>query len=270
MDDKEPKNIDGIINTDSNNESQPTTINVTEAPATEQSIDSVSVSDNGDVQIAEEPATTETITETQPVEQNAEENTNEVTEAPANSTVAEEQQDTQPITDGQSAVSDPGIVPSVQPVAAVAPDEVSLLKKKNKTLRVVLVVLIVLLVAITSALVVYFSQQQSAAKDLDQKNQQIASLQQQIADQQKTSTQATINTLTTELEAEKKKNAELTAEITTLNATISSYQAAAEKLISICGTKCNSVELPETEQPANNNTSGTNSNSSSSSSNTNR
>jgi len=253
VDDKEPKNIDGIINTDTSSETQPTTINVTEAPAEEQSNDSVSVSDEGEVQIVDAPEEVMEATETESSanempaqkEDHSNENINTSTEKPLEPPVSDVNQDT----------TDVGIVPSVQPTAITTPDEVTKLKKRNKSLKIVLVVIIILLVAITSALVVYFSQQQKAASDLDQKNQQISELQNQIAEQQKTSTQATIDSLNTQLEAEKKKNAELSAEITKLNATISSYQVAAEKLLTLCGSKCNSVELPETEQPASTNTS---------------
>jgi type II secretory pathway pseudopilin PulG len=258
VDDKEPKNIDGIINNEANNDSQPTAINVNVEPTNDQSNDSVSVSAEGEVHIVEAPAENpeESVPEQSQVE-NTDVSDNQVTESPSEPVDPAVEQpeniETSPVS------TDPGIVPSVQPALSVAPDEVTTLKKRNKSLKIVLVIVVVLLVAIASALVVYFSQQQKAASDLDQKNQEIAELQKQISDQQKTSTQATIDSLNSQLEAEKKKNAELSAEITELNATISSYQVAAEKLLSICGTKCNSVELPVTEQPSDT-SSSTNSN----------
>lgn len=240
MDDKETKNIDGI-KTPGQQDAESEPIQVTVNEQENQPTASTDVSINGDGDMATEPTE-----EAQSAEPEA------VQEEPASQPPTLPQQAEVP---SDPPKEDPGIVPSVQPMATVVANtpetELVRLKEKNKSLKVWLVVLMLLLVGVASALVVYFAQQSKAKNDLKTQQQQNSSLQQQLTQQQQNSTQKTIDNLNSQLAAEQQKSADLQKTIDEQNKTISSYQTAVKQLLTACGDACNTINVPTSSTNSN-------------------
>ncbi len=231
VDDKETKNIDGIIPPEDGAQKAPEKITVSEeesTPADESSTD-VNISSDGD--IAVEQATEQTV---EPVES--------APEVPV--AEAAPQEPTQQTVEQPAKDDDPGIVPSVQPVQAAAASpatEVARLKERTKHLKIWLVILMLLLVAVASALVVYFAGQSKAKNDLKAQQQANAELQTQLAEAQ----QADSQRLLEELNAEKAKNATLQQTVDEQKQQITAYQTAIKDLLKQCGTACSTVDVPD-------------------------
>lgn len=154
------------------------------------------------------------------------------------------------VTEPESKPEDdtPGPIPSVQPTMSAAvspPSEVAQLKKRNKSLKMWLVVFLLFLVALVAGGLVYFSQQSSSNDDLDAANAKNAELQQELLTQQQNSTQQTVDELNKMLEEEKTKNTELTATVAEQEESITAYQDTIKELQEVCGTACDSVDVPE-------------------------
>lgn len=247
MDDNEKKNIDGIKPAASQEKTE-NAVNNIEITTDDESIttedQSVTIDTNGemantDVVVQEEVVSEESDTKSEDTT-SSDEPESPITETPV---------DTTPINSVTPAVVQSAIDEKPQSTSN-SDAEVTKLKERNKHLRIWLAILVVLLVGLASALVVYFAQQSKAQSDLDAANQENAALQQQIAEQESNATQAKVTELQTELDAEKAKNAELTAENQELSETIAAYEVATTKLLELCGEKCTSVTVPDSTTPA--------------------